>query len=394
MRVQFMAAIKLPPKRLGKVMLRRKFLKSAISGTAISASGGCAISRTSPKTNKVAFVAREDGGGDSRIRGAFPILSTPYEQSGAVDYDVLAKEARFVADCKCQGAIWPQSGDSCDLLTVDEKLKGMEEIAKSLEGKKTVATFGCQGKTAEEMTVLAKWAEKLASKYKTSIAVISRPPDDAVSQDDLKKYYLELEKCVNRPVIIQTAGGINYKGPAPSVELLVWLAKHNPDIFGYIKEESGGSKCNERMAAEIAAKPSIHTVFSAWGSWQWLHQARRIGSEGVITERPAYADLLAYIWEQIENGDRNDTLNDAYSKYLLMLNLKHYIPGDDLRGLHLYVLQKRGIFKNRLSRAYGKKNGKIAIPSKPIIKDMKLTQAQKDEIETCFASLSPYLSAQ
>ena len=360
----------------------------------MGACGGCASHETSPKAKKTDFAERKSGGGDSRIRGAFPILSTPYEPSGAVDYGVLAKEAKFVAQCKCQGAIWPQSGDSCDLLTVDEKLKGMEEIAKSLEGGKTVATFGCQGGTAEEMTVLAKWAEKLASKYKTPIAVISRPPDNAVSQKDLKNYYLELEKCVNRPVIIQTAGGINYRGPAPSVELLIWLARHNPGVFGYVKEESEGSKCNGRMAAEIAAKPLMHTVFSAWGGWQWLHQARRIGSEGVITERPAYADLLAYIWAQMENYDMNGTLNDAFAKYLLMLNLRNFIPGDDLRGLHLYVLQKRGIFKNRLSRIYEKKNGKTAIPKEPIISDMKLTQAQKDEIETCFASLAPYLSAQ
>ena len=141
----------------------------------------------------------------------------------------------------------------------------------------------------------------------------------------------------------------------------------------------------------MLTQPIIHTVFSAWGSWQWLHQARRIGSEGVITERPAYADLLAYIWEQMENCDANNTLNDAFSKYLLMLNLKQFIPGEDLRGFHLYVLQKRGIFKNRLSRVYEKKNGKTVIPARPILEDMKLTQSQKDEIDACFASLKPYL---
>lgn len=375
------------------LMHRRNFIKIASAGIAMTTIGGCTTLKEAKKMRKVAFVERKDGGGDPRIRGAFPILSTPYTETGAVDYDVLGNEARFVAKCNCQGAIWPQSGDSCDLLTIDEKLKGMEEIAKALEGQKsTVATFGCQGKNVEEMAACAKWAEKLASKYKTPVAIISRPPDDALSHEDLKKYYLELEKCVNRPVIIQTAGGVNYRGPAPSVDMLIWLAKHNPNVFGYIKEESEGSNCNARMAKEIAEKPLIHTVFSAWGSWQWLHQARRIGSEGVITERPAYADLLSYIWRQMENGDSNDTLNDAFSKYLLMLNLKQFIPGDDLRGLHLFVLQKRGVFRNMLSRVYDRKNGKTIIPSKPIIKDMELTQSQKDEIETCFASLEPYLS--
>ena len=374
-----------------EIMHRREFIKIAAAGASITAVGGCSTLKTSQKNCKADFVEIKDGGGDSRIRGAFPILSTPYTESGAVDYEVLAKEARFIADCKCQGAIWPQSGDSCDLLSVEEKLKGMEEIAKAMEGSKTVVTLGCQGRNTEEMLVCAKWAEKLGAKYNTPIALISRPPDNAVSHEDLKKYYLKLEENVNRPVIIQTAGGVNYKGPALSVDLLIFLARRNPKVFGYIKEESGGSKCNARMAEEIAAKPVVHTVFSAWGSWQWLHQARRIGSEGVITERPAYADLLAYIWEQMENCDANNTLNDAFSKYLLMLNLKQFIPGEDLRGFHLYVLQKRGIFKNRLSRVYEKKNGKTVIPARPILEDMKLTQSQKDEIDACFASLKPYL---
>lgn len=166
-------------------------------------------------------------------------------------------------------------------------------------------------------------------------------------------------------------------------------AKRNPKVFGYIKEESGD--CNGRMAREIAQKPLVHTVFSAWGSYQWVHQARRIGTEGVISERPTYADLLTYIWEQLENGDKNDTLTDAWAKYVLMLNLRNFIDGNDLRGHHLYVLQKRGIFKNLLSREFEWKNGKRIIPKNMILKELKFTQAQKDEVETCFASLSPYL---
>ena len=34
--------------------------------------------------------------GDPRVRGPFPILSTPFLESGAVDYDALADQARFV----------------------------------------------------------------------------------------------------------------------------------------------------------------------------------------------------------------------------------------------------------------------------------------------------------
>src|SRR5690606_16879258 len=99
--------------------------------------------------------------GDLRLRGPFPILSTPYLESGAVDYEVLAKEAEFVSRCGSPGMIWPQSADSCDLLTLDEKFKGMEAIVKKLVGSKSTIAIGCQGKNTEEMVVTAKYIENL-----------------------------------------------------------------------------------------------------------------------------------------------------------------------------------------------------------------------------------------
>ena len=371
-------------------MKRRKFLQSA--AISLGAFPACTALDKSPADNfrKVAGVGRAPSGGDPRIRGAFPILSVPFLESGAVDYATLENEAKFVAECGCQGMIFPQSDDGVDLLSTDEKLAGMEAVVRAAQNTSTTATLGCEGKDTEEMIICAEHAEKLAAKYPSAnVAIISRPPDNGKTEDDLRKYYLELEKRVNRPVIIQTGGGVAYGGVAPSVGLLLELAKRNPKVFGYIKEESGD--CNSRMALEIAKKPLVHTVFSAWGSYQWIHQARRIGTEGVISERSAYADLLAYIWEQLENGDKYGTLTDAWAKYVMMLNLKDYIRADQLRGHHLYVLQKRGIFKNLLSREFEWKNGKRIIPKNIILRELKLTQAQKDEVETCFAALTPYL---
>ena len=370
-------------------MRRRFFFKTAISGAAVLGVNGLGNAFGDLVERKELKLPLKKTQGDLRIRGPFPILSTPYLESGAVDYEVLAKEAEFISRCGSPGMIWPQSGDSCDLLTLEEKLKGMEAIVKKLVGAKSTIALGCQGKNTGEMVVTAKHIENLAAKYDASIAIISRPPDDGKTQADLKSYYLELEKHVNRPVIIQTSGGTTYSGPAPSVDLLVELAKHNPKIFGYIKEESGNA--NERMARQVAAKPLVHTVFSAMGGWQWLYQSRQIGTEGLITERPAYADLLAMIWEQMENNNANGKLDNLFSKLLLMLNMKEFVPGQDLRGPHLYILQKRGVFKNRLSRVYERKDGKQIIPNRMILENLELSQMQIDEIERRFADVKQYL---
>ena len=73
--------------------------------------------------------------------------------------------------CGCPGMIWPQSGDSVDLLTTDEKLKGMEVLAEASRSLSTALCLGVQGKDTADMLVFAKHAEKLAP-----AAMISRPP--------------------------------------------------------------------------------------------------------------------------------------------------------------------------------------------------------------------------
>lgn len=274
--------------------------------------------------------------------------------------------------------IWPQSGDSLDLLTMKEKLEGMEALADAMKGRKSALCLGVQGRNTEEMLIYARHAEKLDVP-----CIISRPPDDGKTQEDMRDYWRALAKVTNRPVILQTTGGTTYRGPAPSVELLIDLAKGSP-WFGYVKEEAANTW--QRMKLLIEAKPVIKTVFSAWGGFAWLHQSR-LGTEGLITERAVYADLLAKIWDFMEREDRVKAA-DAFSRLLMMLNLKETIPCNQLRGFHLYVWMKRGIFKNMISREYGPKN---AIPEKPILREMKLTDDAVAEIDSRFEALRPYL---
>ena len=161
-------------------------------------------------------------------------------------------------------------------------------------------------------------------------------------------YYEALAAVAKRPVIIQTYNGD--KCPAPTVELLVRLATRHPTVYGWIKEEvRDGLEANRRMKDELAARPPLKTVFSAWGGWQWLYQARRLGSEGVISERAALAPMLAEIWRLMEAKDATGALDAAYARYLLAINLMQTVPGD-LRGYQLVFFKEKGVFKTTVSR--------------------------------------------
>jgi len=351
---------------------RRQMLGAALAGASavIAKTTLQAGEQPAPRSNTVAA--------DRRIRGPFLILSTPFTASGAVDFDALAKEARYVDWCGCPGMIWPQSGDSVDLLTRDEKLEGMKVLAETTRGRRTALCLGVQGKDTDEMLSYAEYVEKL-----DPAAIISRPPDSGKTEDDLRRYWRALAAVAKRPVILQTTGGVVYKGPSPSVPLLVELAEAFPH-FGYVKEEAGNVIA--RLRALVAARPPIRCVFGARGGFGWLHELR-LGAEGLITERAVYADVLTRVWELQQSGSDPAALCDAYARFLLMANVRQTMPGGDLRGPHLYLWKKRGVFQTMVSRHYGP-NG--TVPSSPVFSDLTLPKEDIAEIEFRFAALKPY----
>ena len=284
------------------------------------------------------------------MRGPFPIMSTPYFEDGNVDYDGLKREAAWLIRCGTPGAIWCQSNDAIDLLSTEEKFRGFEACAAACEGKDIVIALGANGTNAMEMLEIAAEIERVAERHpKAKIAMISRPPDDVRTEEELERAWDALGRVVKRPVVFQTY--CSDKTPTPSVELLVRLAKRHPAVFGYVKEEAGGDLANERMVQESAAKPAMKRVFSGWGGWQWLYQLRQCGSEGLVTERVAYAPIIMRVWREYLRGDPDGKMTDAYALYRLLIDQRNF-PGGGLRDYSLYFLEKEGIFRNRVSRRY------------------------------------------
>jgi hypothetical protein len=116
----------------------------------------------------------------------------------------------------------------------------------------------------------------------------------------------------------------------------------------------------------------------------------RLGSEGLITERAIYADVLTRVWQLHQSGSDPAALRDAYSKFLLMINLNKTHPGSDLRGIQLYLWKKRGVFRTMVSRHYGPSR---TIPESPIYTELELSKEEIAEIEYRFEALKPHQKA-
>lgn len=331
------------------------------------------------------------------IEGPFLILSTPYNEDGSVNYENLVKEACFAAEWNTPGVIWPQSNDAIDLLTVEERLAGMEALVNEWKKnpKKTILTLGVNGDDIQEMLVLARGAEKLAEESGVDLILAARPPYYGKTEQDLQDYYDSLATVARRPVIIQTY--VNETCPAPSPAMLIGLAEKYPDIYGWIKEESNNLEANDRQMAELAGKPAIKTVFSAWGGWQWLYQRRQIGTAGLISEKVAYAPIASLVWQQMQLGDKETCLTEAYAMYRLLMD-QRFVIHDTLRGYALYYLMRQGVFDNMLSRSYTVKadvpNGLLAPEDKCkwTLTEFELTDMQKAELDKCYDDMLKFVN--
>jgi 4-hydroxy-tetrahydrodipicolinate synthase len=253
--------------------------------------------------------------------------------------------------------VWPQLASEYASLSKEERMRGMEVLAKTSRGKAPVLVLGVQGANVEAALEYLKKAEDLGPD-----ALIAIPPTEAASTDDFRRYYAALAGSTKRPLFIQTTGGA--KGITPPVEMITALAKEFPHL-GYVKEEA--DPVIERMLALTTARPAVKSVFSGAAGKGMLYEWR-LGMDGTMPGAP-YSDVYVRIWDAWQANDREQA-RAIFSRLLLMINLDTVIP-----GTRQYIMKRRGVFKSTVSRR----------------QKIKLSAKAMEEIEFCFEGLKPYL---
>jgi len=281
-----------------------------------------------------ALASRTTAAEEETFQGVFKILATPYKEDKSVDYEDLAAEVDFLVRCGMQGLVWPQNSSDLPWLTSDEVMEGMDVIAKAAKGTAPTLVLGVQGNDTDSMLEYARHAETLAPD-----AMIAMPPKNARSIGEYREYFTELCNVTSRPVFIQTSAGA--PDIEPSIDFIVELGEKFPN-FGYIKEEYGNTLTRMQQAAKHRPG-AVKRIFGGSRARAWTYEMR-LGTDGMMTGGPQYAEVYAKIWE-LHRQNRPDEVRDLYSKMMLLTNLESYIP-----GLRPYLMQRRGIFKTAVTR--------------------------------------------
>ena len=307
---------------------------------------------------------------EQRIEGVFPILCTPYSADGSLDYVTLACEALFVANSDVQGLIWPCANDALNLLSPEEIEKGLEAVATALDGRGILFTVCCPGRNIADMQRRVAVAEAVAARHPgLPAALLIRLANDAKGDADYVRQFDALAAATSLPIIVQAYNG---QSPMPSAEMLVDLARRHPETFGWFKVEGTGPEIVPCKRALVAAMPVVKTVFTGWGGRDWLYDFRCIGTRGVISQRPMLADLMVAVWRALVACD--PAADGLFARFMHLRNLEETLPAPELRGWNLYVLKRRGIFANTLSRVRQPGGGWT-------LADLALTDSDRAEID-------------
>jgi 4-hydroxy-tetrahydrodipicolinate synthase len=280
---------------------RRDFLKAAAFGLA----------------------AGQLGAASKPLRGVFPIMQTPFTESGKLDAETLAKEVKFLDKCGAHGAVWPQLASEWSTLEPDERTAGAEAVVAAAKGTRCAVVLGVQGPDAEAARRYARHADKLGPD-----AIIALPPRDSSNLDRVAEYYRGIAKECGRPMFAQTIGNM-------SVEFVLKMRKDIPTL-GFVKDEAGHTL--SRISEYKRVAPDL-VVFTGGHGKTMVDEMSR-GSSGTMPA-VSFADLYVQLWDYWQAGKREQAMEDLARISLLVNQVSAY----GLASLK-YILHLRGVFPN------------------------------------------------
>ncbi|MBI2505062.1 MAG: dihydrodipicolinate synthase family protein [Candidatus Latescibacteria bacterium] len=270
-------------------------------------------------------------------RGIFPIVITPFTETGELDEAGLRRIVRFCLEAGAAGLVGPANASEFATLSDDERRRWLEVVVGETAGQVPVVASITSGHALPAVE-LGRFAQGLGA-----AGVMSMPPHvlhpDAAG---CHAYYQALDAALQIPICIQ-----NYNGPIGtpmSGELLAHLCRELTQVQ-YLKEET---LPEPRQISTTLAAVGDHCrgIFGGQGGIYLLDEFRR----GTAGNMPGChtTDVLVDLWQRLEAGAQQEA-RGLFNRLLPLFNFER------LYGVAVYkeILRRRGIIASAFQRAPG-----------------------------------------
>ncbi len=236
------------------------------------------------------------------LSGVHTPIVTPFDSSGAIDYDTLARLIEFQLNNGISGIIPGGSTGEFYALSADER-HDLNRFVMETVGNRAILTAGTNATTTADVIAYSRDAQELGYD-----AIMLAPPYYSLpEQDDVLGHFRAVIDAVNIPLILYNFPG--RAGVEIGYDVLDGLADH-PQVIA-IKESSGDINRMHDIAPRYAGRIQLVCgcddqafEYFAWGVTAWICGAAN----------PAPAQNVAVL-EAAVNGDQAAS-RDAMTKIM------------------------------------------------------------------------------
>lgn len=270
-----------------------------------------------------------------KLEGIYPILATPFTDTGAVDEESLRELVRFQLHAQVDGiALFGNASEMYTLL--DEERERIAEIVVSEVDGRVPLVFGSGHTGVEGAVRLSQQAEQAGAD-----ALMVLPPY-MVKPDGIRlyEYFAAIARAVEIPIMLQDAPIAS--GVTIPIPIMVKLAKEFDNIQ-YVKAEAPPTSI--KVTEILNQSEGQLTVFGGLNGMYFYEELRR----GAVGTMPAceFPDVCVQIYQSFKAGDL-DTARRIFYQYLPFMRIGT-IPGFAM-AVHKEVLKAGGVIRSAYVR--------------------------------------------
>lgn len=265
------------------------------------------------------------------LEGVYPILATPFTESGEVDEQSLRELVRFQLHAKVNGiALFGNASEAYTLLE-RERERIAEIVLEEVKGQVPLV-FGSGHTGLEGAVQLSKWAQQAGAD-----ALMVMPPH-MVKPDGKRMldYFAAIAKAVDIPIMLQDAPVAS--GVSIPVAAMAKLAEEFDNIR-YVKVEAPPTTV--KITEVIEQSEGRLTVFGGLNGIYYYEELCR----GAVGTMPAceFPDVCVRIYQLWKSGER-DSAKALFYRYLPFIRIGT-IAGFAM-SVHKEVLQAGGVIRS------------------------------------------------
>ena len=272
-----------------------------------------------------------------KLSGVFPVLPTPFTESGEIDHQSFTAVLDYVLGCGADGVVFPGLASEYEHLDKEERVALGKVVGARVNGR-VPFVVGTSAETAE-MAIQYTSAGAAAGAV---CAMVMAPRTHAGNMDAMLNFFRAVSSAADLPIMLQNA-------PAPiGAELSIEETQaviSEVNQIQYVKEET--IPCGQRIEKLLTGSPAnLRGVFGGGGGRYIIDELNR-SSLGTFPATEL-TELHVALVEAYRNNDPA-TARLIFCKMLPILNMQ----GVYRSSLTKEVLLKRGLIGSAHVRAPG-----------------------------------------